>query len=60
MKIKYFLVSIAVVFLLSGVLSFIYFSNDHVECDTLTEMTQGAQGNTVKTVTHVCKEKFNF
>ncbi|WP_298902076.1 hypothetical protein [uncultured Psychroserpens sp.] len=57
---KYFLVSFTLVLLASGFITFIYFSNDHTACETLTEITQGEQGETVKTETHVCKEKFNF
>ena len=60
MRRKYFLASLVLVFVLSGAISFIYFSNDHSECETVTEMTQNEQGVTVKTETHVCKEKFNL
>ena len=57
MRKKYFLVSFICIVL---VISFIYFSNDHVECETLTEITYGLNGEKITTETHNCKEKFNL
>lgn len=41
-------------------LSFIYYSNDHVECETVVNKTIDFNGNVVKTEGHICKEKYNF
>lgn len=41
-------------------LIFIHFSNDHKECDTVTNTTTDSNGNSVKTEEHICKEKYNF
>lgn len=45
---------------LSAATVFIYYSNDHVECDTLTEITLGESGEKMTTTRHVCKERFSF
>ncbi|WP_298757293.1 hypothetical protein [uncultured Psychroserpens sp.] len=57
---KYFLASLAVVVVCAGVISFIYFSNDHSECELATEITYNENGEKVTTETHICKEKFNL
>ena len=41
-------------------LSFIYFSNDHIECETVVNKTTDSNGNIIKTEEHNCKEKYNF
>ena len=60
MRKKYFLMSFICIVLVSSVISFIYFSNDHVECETLTEINYGLNGEKITTETHNCKEKFNL
>lgn len=41
-------------------LVFIYRSNDHQECDTLTKTIVDENGIKTVTTAHVCKERFNF
>lgn len=43
-----------------AILVFICYSNDHVECEELTENTIGVNGEKISTTRHICKEKFNF
>ncbi len=43
-----------------GILSFIHFSNDHIECENTVEYSIGDKGEKILTETHNCKEKFNF
>ena len=53
-----FLFGIAV--LTVGILGFIYFSNDHAECETYTEHSIWQNGERIATEKHVCKERFNL
>jgi hypothetical protein len=39
---------------------FILYSNDHLECDTITKTTVSKSGEKITTTEHVCKERFNF
>lgn len=39
---------------------FIYYSNDHVECDTEVTYSVGPAGEKITTSHHVCKERFSF
>ncbi len=41
-------------------LIFIHFSNDHKECDTVTNSLTDSNGTSVKTEEHICKERYNF
>lgn len=43
-----------------GVLFFIHFSNDHIECKNVIESSIGLNGEKVITETHMCKERFSF
>ncbi len=39
---------------------FIYFNNNHSECDTKTETSFGENGEKVIREKHICKEKYNI
>ncbi len=41
-------------------LGFIHFSNDHVECETISESIKNANSEIVIIEKHICKEKYNF
>lgn len=43
-----------------SVLTFIHFSNDHIECGTVVNTTIDSNGIVIKTEEHICKEKYNF
>ena len=73
MKRSIFILGLILISTISA-LSFIYFSNDHIECETvvnntsdsLTNLSQifintsDSNGNIIKTEEHNCKEKYNF
>lgn len=59
MRKNVFILSLLTIATLS-VLSFIYFSNDHIECENEISTTIDENGNTVKKEIHICKEKYNF
>jgi hypothetical protein len=49
------------IFLLTiGVVIFIFFSNDHAECETVVENSIGTNGEIVTTERHICNERFNL
>lgn len=43
-----------------GILIFIYFSNDHTECENILEHSIGANGEKISTERHLCRERFNL
>ena len=43
-----------------GLAYFIYVSNDHIECQTVTEYKTEENGTKIKTERHICKEKYSF
>jgi hypothetical protein len=43
-----------------SVLTFIHFSNDHLECHTDISTKIDSNGNVVKEEKHICNEKYNF
>jgi hypothetical protein len=57
---KYFLALSAIIVVTIGSLIFIYLSNDHVECETVTKTRTVSDGKIVTTKRHYCKEKFSF
>lgn len=59
MKIKIFSIIAIIVFATVGAIMFINVSNDHKECSTVTKKVIDANGNTITTQEHVCKEKYN-
>ena len=54
------LASAAVIIAALGIMFFIHFSNDHIECKTITESKINADGIVVKSQSHICKEKYSF
>jgi len=59
MKRSIFILGLILISTISA-LSFIYFSNDHIECETVVNNTSDSNGNIIKTEEHNCKEKYNF
>ena len=43
-----------------SILFFIHYSNDHVECETISNTVKNTDGGIVKTENHICKETFSF
>lgn len=43
-----------------GILVFIHFNNDHLECENAVEFSVGQNGEKISTQRHICKEKFNL
>lgn len=41
-------------------LTFIHFSNDHIECEVVSNTETNSRGVIVKTESHICNEKYNF
>lgn len=54
------LILAATAIILMTVPPFLYYSNDHAECETLTETTVGPSGEKITYNKHVCKERFSF
>lgn len=50
----------AILLVLTGTILFIYYNNDHKECDVEVEQIIGKNGEHVTRTTHVCKERFSF
>lgn len=44
----------------AGIIIFIHFSNDHIECENHTEYSVGENGEKITTEKHICKERFNL
>jgi len=56
---KKFITSI-IIGLVICVNTFIYISNDHVECRNVVKHSVGENGEKISIAMHVCKEKFSF
>lgn len=50
----------AILLVLTGTVLFIYYNNDHKECDIKVEQIIGKNGEQVTRTTHVCHERFSF
>lgn len=58
---KKFLMLFSVLVLITiGSLLFIKNNNDHKECSTEIVHSKDAEGNSISTEKHICKEKYNF
>jgi uncharacterized protein YpmB len=53
---------ISILIILVSIVSviFIYYNNDHKECETKTETSYDANGNKTEIKKHICKEKYNL
>jgi hypothetical protein len=58
--IKGFLMFFSIVMVTISIVTFIHFSNDHLECRNDSKTVVDQYGNTVKTEKHICKEKYNL
>ena len=57
---KVTIISIIIISLsICGVI-FIYFANDHSECDNKIETSFGENGEKIIKEKHICKEKYNI
>jgi hypothetical protein len=43
-----------------SVLTFIDFSNDHIECVTIVKKEMDKNGKKINKEEHICKERYNF
>jgi hypothetical protein len=50
----------SILILTLSVLTFIHFSNDHIECITIVKKEMDKNGNKITKEEHICKEKYNF
>lgn len=59
MKPKAFLLAACILIALtvSGII-FIHFTNDHAECETVTDYTVTPKGEKITTTKHICRERF--
>ena len=57
---KNIIVVLGVALITLGVVCFIHFNNDHIECINVTEHSLGENGEKITTEKHICKERFNF
>ncbi|WP_157717181.1 hypothetical protein [Formosa sp. Hel1_31_208] len=57
---KLFLISLAIVIVGAGLITFMYVSNDHSECERTSIVTYGKAGEKITTETHICNEKYNL
>ncbi|WP_157504773.1 hypothetical protein [Flavobacterium tegetincola] len=57
---KLTLILFSIIISTASVLLFIHFSNDHIECETVSNTVKKSNGETVITERHICKEKYNF
>lgn len=48
------------VVLIVGIVIFIYFSNDHMQCENFIEHSIGAKGETISTERHLCRERLSL
>jgi len=60
MKKKGITIILGIVVCTIGILTFIFRSNDHIECSSETKHTIGENGEKISTTTHLCKEKYSF
>ncbi|HAT76417.1 MAG TPA: hypothetical protein DCS19_06135 [Flavobacterium sp.] len=54
------LILVSILILTLSVLTFIRFSNDHIECGTIVKKEVDKNGNKINKEEHICKEKYNF
>jgi hypothetical protein len=52
--------TIGFAFFFAALLIFIKFSNNHIECETVTDSFKDKGGNKVLKTSHICHEKFNL
>ena len=57
---KTVLIFFSIVTVTISIVTFIHFSNDHVECSYDSKTVVDQYGNTVKTEKHICEEKYNL
>lgn len=57
---KFTLILASIIISTVSILLFIHYSNDHVECETISSTAKNANGETFTIENHICKEKFNF
>ncbi|MEY3238465.1 MAG: hypothetical protein RI883_2566 [Bacteroidota bacterium] len=50
----------SILILTLSVLTFIHFSNDHIECETVVKKYKNNDGDIVTRREHVCKEKYSL
>jgi hypothetical protein len=43
-----------------GILAFIHFNNDHIECENAIEFSAGQNGEKISSQRHICKERFSL
>ncbi|MBL7833446.1 MAG: hypothetical protein JNK18_05805 [Cyclobacteriaceae bacterium] len=60
MPVKRLILILTVLVALIAINLFLYYSNDHVECDVKVVRSVGKNGEEVTTTTHVCHERFSF
>ena len=51
---------IGIVVLAISALTFIHFTNDHMECEVVNETSVGANGKQIVVNKHICREKYNL
>lgn len=50
----------SIVLVAFSALIFIHFSNDHIECEVISNSETTSDGDIVITEQHICNEKYNF
>lgn len=60
MPIRRVVLILAIVIVFMAINLFIYYSNDHAECDIKIEHLIGKNGKETTRTTHVCRERFSF
>ncbi len=60
MSIKRFASILAILVVVFSINLFIYYNNDHAECDIKVERIIGKNGKETTRTTHVCHERFSF
>lgn len=60
MSIKRLALIVAAVIVFMAINLFIYYSNDHAECDIKIEHIIGKNGKETTRTTHICRERFSF
>jgi hypothetical protein len=58
--IKNILILGSIVLVAFSALIFIHFSNDHIECTTVSKTLKNADDKILKIENHICKEKYSF
>ena len=59
-KENFIIFTVAIAVFTISALFFLKFNNDHVECGQTITYNTNSKGEKIKTVKHICKEKFNF